>query len=333
MAGINIEHIGTLLRDALHDVVPQWFRTMFLGEPATSILWFGKEQMRGAISEPVAILMTRGAGNNRTKVVDAVLPSSVLLRRVIAIPPSSPATHKDIATLDLLRRTPFKPADIRWVLAGDRNSKSVQLIQWVAKRSDIAHFLTMLSSHGYQVRRFLVEDGQGQTILADFADDIFPQARIWRKVNAALTVAITGIGAFLWLQPALDARAEIYRDTAVLDTLRNEALTLRTELVALNQVDTERSAFLETVLHRTRVVDALRQLTVSMPDSFWASDLLFTQSRIMLNGETAQSAADLVLQLTESNLAFVPALNGSVSRTAEGKERFAITFSAKAANP
>ena len=78
---------------------------------------------------------------------------------------------------------------------------------------------------------------------------------------------------------------------------------------------------------KPRLIDGLRALTVALPDGVWISDLKFTPTEFVITGETSGSAADLVLQLTESNLDLVPSLQGAVSRTNIGSERFSLKFS------
>ena len=320
-----------MLRDGLWDVTPHWFRKVFLAEPPARQLRFGEGKRRGIITKPSSILGQAGTVTSRAKTVDVILPPELLLRRTIPTPPSAVVTHNDIAALDLVRRTPFLPKDVYWVLGNESTAKTTELVQWIAKKTDITHYQTMLKSHGYKVRRFLIADGKTHTTIADFTSNIAPRAHLWRRMNAILCIAIIGFCVSIWLQPARQAQTEVRQDAVVLERLRNEALDLRVEIEALNQIDTERTAFVNAVMRRTRVVDAIRQLTVALPDSVWISDLLFTSNRITLNGETAQSAADLVLELTDSNLAYVPALTGPVSRTSEGKERFGIVFSATGA--
>lgn len=108
--------------------------------------------------------------------------------------------------------------------------------------------------------------------------------------------------------------------------LRDQALTLRGDIARLNQIDSERTTFLNAVAQHPRLVDALRHLTVALPDTVWVSDMVFTDAQITVNGQTSASAADLVLRLTQSNLPYVPALTGPVSRTNDGREQFGIVF-------
>ena len=282
---------------------------------------------------PISQLTTKGNARRQTRIIDAVLPATFALKRIIHIPPTRARSHHAIAELDLLRRTPFTNNDVFWTLDDGRPAKSQQLTQWIAKKPDLMHARDNLASHGYRVRRFMIAGEQRPSVLADFTRDIAPRAGLWRTLNAGCVIAMIGAALALWLQPAWQAKSALSREALVNEQLREEALELRAEIDALAQIDSERTAFLNSILHRPRAIDALHQLTVALPDSVWASDLVFVEDRITLNAETAQTAADLVLQLTQDDLAYVPALGGPVSRTADGKERFAIVFTAKGGRP
>lgn len=332
MASNILFRFGEFVATGLRELAPQWVRSMFFAEPHARLLKFDTGSAATALQAPVSVLTTQGNAT-RTRLVDVVLPTERILERTIPIPPTPIAKHYAIAELDLLRRTPFTNEQAYWALGKAANAKSTNLRQWVAKKADIAQFRSTLSSNGFVVRRFLVNDDDGVVTLVDFSTDIAPNAGLWRKLNLALIVGIAGALMSLWLQPAWQARTETALETGTINALREEALTLRSEIDVLDQIDNERTAFVNTVMRRARVVDALRQLTVELPDSVWISDLLFTADQITLNGETSQSAADLVLQLTEGNLGYVPALAGPVSRTVDGKERFGVVFTERGGTP
>jgi len=311
-----------MLRDGLWDVVPVWMRWVFFAEPAARLLRLSGKEGDGMLSQP-------GKAASRQKTVDVVLPNHVLLRRTITIPPTAPGRHHDIAYLDMVRRTPFAPADIYWTLEDGRSAKTTELAQLIIKKADITRYRSNLATHGFRVRKFLLTPADKPLTIADFTTDISPNAKLWRRLNAFFVLLIIGFATAIWLQPAWQARTEIARDQIVLDRMRNQALDLRAEIETRAQASVERTAFMNSVIRRTRAVDALRQLTIALPDAVWLSDLVFAPNQITINGETADSAADLVLELTRSNLAYVPALTGSVSRTSEGNERFGIVFTAQ----
>jgi Tfp pilus assembly protein PilN len=77
---------------------------------------------------------------------------------------------------------------------------------------------------------------------------------------------------------------------------------------------------------RPRLSQTLRDLTVALPDTVWLSELGFSQTGAVLSGETADSAADLVIALAALREFENPRLSGSVSRTPAGREQFELVI-------
>lgn len=333
MASGILSSYSDMLREGCGGLAPQWFKAMFLGMPPAAKLHF--DEKRSAYSLPKTVLTSGQLGNKpkRTVIVDAILPADLLLRRTVEIPRAARTSSMMIAQLDLQRRTPFAPSDVHWTLDSASANSPTQVTQWIAKRPDITHFRAILKSHGYDVRRFLVAGKKNYATIADFTAEVAPNARIWRQLNSLFLILIIGFSGAVWLKPAWQANAETQNIQSSVNALRSKALDLRTEIGQLNQLDSERTAFLNAVAQHPRLVDAVRQLTVALPDSVWVSDLVFTGSQITLNGQTSASAADLVLQLTQSNLPYVPALAGPVSRTNDGREQFGLVFTSKRRQP
>ncbi|WP_322892196.1 MULTISPECIES: PilN domain-containing protein [unclassified Yoonia] len=323
--------VGTLseltgkISDALYESVPSWLRVAFFAEPVARLLYIGETPPEGAMAKPESVLTTRGQVRGH-KVVDVLVPTALLLARTIRMPATSKINRKALAELDLLRRTPFALDEVYWTLGANTDRNADTYTQWVAKRSDIVSFRSALATHGFRVRRFLIAGHPSASVLADFTADIAPHAKLQRRINYGAAGVIVLALLSVWLQPAWQARTEMARQTEAVTALFEEAVALRSEIEALKRVDDERTQFVNSFIRRDRVVDALRQLSVALPDHVWASDMSIASGEITLSGETSQSAADLVLALTEANLSYVPALTGPVSRTAEGKERFGLVF-------
>ncbi len=321
-----------MLRDSIRDVFPGWVRVLFWATPNARLLRIDGDG-KDAINMPASALLSTEISKTHNKTVDAVIPNEQILLRRIHIPPSAVSGHASIAELDLLRRTPFAATDVYWALNPDRDSKSAELIQWVAKRTEVERFRKALQLHGYRVRKILTEQDGVQAVLSDFTNEIAPRAKLWRRLNTVIGLGIIACAFAIWLRPAWDAREAILRDTIIVNRLQTEALRLRSEIQELNQIDSERTAFVDTVMRRPRMVDALRNLTVALPDEVWLSDMLLSDDRITINGETSASAANLVLTLTQGDLAYIPALAGPVSRTSGGSERFSLVFEPKRRAP
>ena len=291
------------------NTLKQLFSEVFLGIPAAKMVHY-----EDAIKAPAGVATA----------IDVIVPESSVLTRVISVPSGARSSHLSVAELDMLRKTPFSPDEVYWAVTAPQKNTLFQLI---AKKTELDGFRAALGKLGYRVRRFLVQQDGRQTLLADFTEALAPSAPLWRRMNAALLGAMMCLCLGIWLQPAWTAQQYLALDNAVVNDLRSEAVQLRQQVEELQHLDSERRAFVQATLRQPRLVTALRQLTVALPDDVWVSDLIFTQEQITLNGETAGSASDLVLQLTNGRLGYTPGLSGPVSRTSEGKERFTMTFS------
>lgn len=316
-----------IAKHCLWEATPRWVRRLFLADIASTLVHV-VETPSDRTDLPMAVLSVKGS-SGKTIIADCVLPKSVLLERTISVPPARTSQQAKIAELDMLRRTPFTPQDVFCAIGKLPGNGPGQLKQWIAKKPDILGFRSNLKTHGLIVRRFLVEDETHQVVIADFSAQIAPNQNRIRQWNGVFaSIAVTAATA-IWLLPAFQTRAEIIAGTESVDALRSHALALRAEIVALEDADAARLAFVENILRRPRVVDTLRQVTVALPDEVWVFEMTITKDRVTTSGETSQSAADLILALTNDNVGYTPALTGPVSRTAEGKERFILTLQRK----
>lgn len=306
-------------------LLPEWFRALFFGSVSAKTISIAPSldgSKRDVVTTSMLDEVQKGKAK-RLRTVNIILPRDRLLQRKLELPASKPSARHAIAELDLVRRTPFKPIDVSWVLV---NPQTNMWEQWVAKNADLQVCRKNLASHGYTVRQFLVQTPQGHLPLTDYSDEIAPNRSIWPRINAALLCIALALGLTIWLYPAYLAQRDVAAIEPALTELRANALSLRQEVELLEQSQTQRSDFIDAVIRRPRFVDTLRHITVAMPDDVWVSDLTFQQERITLSGETSSSAAGLVLELSESNLQYAPALSGAVSRTNEGQERFSLTL-------
>ncbi len=114
--------------------------------------------------------------------------------------------------------------------------------------------------------------------------------------------------------------------TAELERVRISAVELQKELKKRRVSAEEQKALLDVTLGRPRLSETLRELTVALPDEVWISDLELNDSGLLVAGETAASAADLVIALARSRTFTDPHLSGPVSATASGGERFQLSL-------
>lgn len=316
---------------SLTDRLLEAFRALFLGIPRAELLRFadfGSAVTSGTAAVVPTTFLTvprDSAFSGARTAVDVSLPVAHLLVRTLDIPKAPPKKLRQMLELDLIRRTPFKPADIHFAYAAKPDAGQLAITQWVAKCADIASYRRNLNTHGYAVRRFVVEDGSTMHLLSDHTVEIAPHRRMWRVVNGIAVASAALAILTIWLWPAVQAQNNLATDATTLAQLRDRALALKADVDLQRTQAAERGRFVDTVMVRSRLVDTLRILTVSLPDTMWVSELNLQGQIVALTCEIAGSAADLVLELSASHPEWTPSLTGPVSRVSDGKERFTLT--------
>jgi general secretion pathway protein L len=328
------QRLNTLWRSQMADtagLLPAWFHAMFLGSPMPRALHFRADVQRiilrnGSVLAPASILSGTAPvpDTNVRGLVSLSLPKSVLMERKLELPGMKGSAALEAARLDLMRRTPFRPNEV-YTLMKPMGTKG-DFVQWVARKADVDSLVARLASAGLRVGSVRIEGEEAAGILADLTGQALPFRKVWRRTNAALGTALVATIGWLWLSPGLVARQQAQTLAAELDTLRTEATSLRQDVEALRGAQEEQRAFLAGIVGRPRLLDVLRDLTVALPDDVWISDLVFDGKTTVVSGETATSAADLVLTLSRLKEFSNPRLAGPIARTANGSESFELAL-------
>lgn len=302
----------------LASLARRWAAALFLGEPLASRLVLHPAD---GMSLPAP-----GRANSRATVIDAVLPPSTLLRRVLPVAGLKPSALRSAAELDLIRKTPFRAQDVAWAVTTEQSPAGPRAVQWVAKRVDLQRLRTQLQERGYRVRRFLVEaDGRFAT-LVDHTSDVAPDRGRWRLINLSLL----GLGAcaalLIWLAPAWRAERLLATLEPDLAVLRAEAVSARDELTSIEDRAATQEQIRAAILERPRLLASIVSLTEALPDTTWLDELSFSSERLTMSGETSGSAAQLVLDLAALEPRWAPSLAGPVAQDANGREHFQLTI-------
>lgn len=339
MGGSKSFLMGTGAVRFLSDAMPDWLSALILGQPMARALSFGPvdtlTRRKGSYTAPLAWLKA-GADvpqKRGKRFVDVVLPKGQLLGRAVKLPKAPRRMLNRAVTLDMLRRTPFKPDQVYSLLTDvQTDAAGTTLTHWIARRDDIDGLRARLATAGLLVRRVRVDDTPGAP-LADFSAEVYPAGRLWRRLNAVALLALVAVGGWMWTQPALEVQKARRAQEAELQRLTTEALALRQSMQVQSSEATERTAFLDRMTRRTPVVATLRAATVMLPDDVWLTDMAFDRTRVTVRGSTAGSAAQMLLDLPRNRLLRNPQLAGPVSQTSDGRERFDIVFETPQGQP
>jgi len=323
--------IGTWVAARFSALVPDWLRAMFFGYPlARSILFVPSSKANGRHTLSQDLLtadVATPSHSTRRKRMDVLAPAEFFLKRTIRVPKSAGSKLYATAALDLRQHTPFNLQDVHWQLDAPQKSDGfVEATQWVVKKADVEKWRARLAAHGYQVRRVFVQGAKTAQPIADFSDELVPWRRGLLVLNTALILAATMVALAAWLYPGWVAERQASALQTQVQILQVEAIDLRRKVEALRGLDQERTAFLDTILRRPLLIDSLRELTVALPDDVWIAALVYSPERIVMNGETSGSAAEIVLNLGKRRMLGNPRLSGPVQKTATQAERFEISI-------
>ncbi|RLJ60740.1 hypothetical protein BCF46_0945 [Litoreibacter meonggei] len=309
--------------------IPEWAKAMFLGQPTACHLVFKKNAKsvtsRKRVLEVPASLLERsveGLDAQGTKTVDIYLPQASLLRRDLKLPATSLSKVDKIIALDTLQKTPFKPSDIYFSISvGKATNGTIDVVQWIARRDGIARLRDRLRVLGLQARRVHVE-GAGAAPLVDFSAEITPHARAWKMINLALLLTGLGLLSLLYIRPAWDSSQALHKQETQIARLTEEAVALRSSVEKLRGSASERDELVDYIINRKTALNRLREITVLLPDNTWISDLRIQKEQVALRGTTSGSAAQLLLDILETNQFASALLTGPISQTPDGRERF-----------
>ncbi|MEL7092556.1 MAG: PilN domain-containing protein [Pseudomonadota bacterium] len=317
---------------AILGVVPDLPAAVLLGRPTARRLRFGDvdrlKRVKGVLTAPSAWLKPDGPAPTKTRkrTVDVLLPQDQLLKRAVKLPKTPRRVLAKAVSLDMVRRTPFKPGETYTVLSDVHTSaEGTTASHWIARRDDVDALRARLAGAGIRVRRILIEDGPKEP-LADFSAQIYPAGKLWRGVNLLAVLVALAAGGWIWAQPALVAQEARIAQETELQSLTAQALQLRRTIEAQGSSESERSAFLARMTRRTPMATTLRAATVVLPDYVWLTDMAIDRNRVVVRGSTAGSAAQMLLDLPDNRLLRNPQLAGPVSQTNDGRERFEIVF-------
>ena len=326
--------VSQWISDQLSGVFPDWFKTMFLGQPKVVSLHFSKSvesivRKKGRLLAPLSLLKEDGGKITlvRCGIVDAYLPESFFLKRSIEAPISARKNLQKVVELDMVRRTPFRSDTVFWATTSPHKSdNTLRIDQWIAKRSDIVALQGRAAKSGLRIRKVFIQNKPLQRPIADMSSTVAPNAKQWRLLNGLLAIAVIVLGAMVFLFPAWQASVERTRLENIIAENRNSAISLRKEVEVLRSRQIERAAFLDIIYQRARLSHTLRNFTVALPDNSWISDFRFSPKRLVVSGEVSGSAAQLVLAMGQRKEFSNPRLTGPIARASNGAERFELTL-------
>ena len=306
------------------DRLTKVFAALFLGKPLAQML---------EVTDPAELQALMGLSQDRpnvpssetqnNRIADVVLPNELFLVRPLSL---SAKREKDLwamAEIDLFRRTPFGRDDVAWVLGRQRLGN---VMQYVMRHSQLSEIRRVFRASGISVRRFLTQHDGQLLVLPSILDGRPGWSRKTAAVNGALVAATLVCFLIASGYPVYVANRETAELKVSLEDLRQEATDLRTRLSGIDEATQVKATIHQELRDRWSALDDLKAMTELLPDNVWVGDIKFSQATIASTGQVDGSAASLILDLAQRTDAFTPRLDGAVSRTANGEERFNLTL-------
>ncbi|NSX56912.1 PilN domain-containing protein [Parasulfitobacter algicola] len=317
----------------LSSVLPGWLKAALKGGAYVVPLYLsqsvtGLEKRRAKYIAPESILTKPIKIQPRPISVDLYLPEHYFLKRDIEAPAAAFKNAEQLVRLDMMRRTPFQPNDVYWTISAvTTKGPKTSTTQWLIKRSDAQQLREHLKTIGIMVRAIRIDNDQTATHIAKFQTQSDTSLQKWVNFGLVGTIAIAVLTMIM--VPTFQNQHSLNSIETRITDLRAQAVQLRSNMETLRQAEQDRTALVDTVINKTIFAETLRELTIALPDDVWISDLSFQPERIVVNGTSSSSAAELVLRVANNRLFQNPRLTGPVSRTTSGEERFEMTLDLK----
>ncbi|WP_208353079.1 PilN domain-containing protein [Pseudaestuariivita rosea] len=314
----------------LSSMVPAWLKTVLTGGPHVLTLHLSQtatalKKTRSGYLAPETLLTDATETNAGPLTVDLYLPEHHFLKREIEAPAPAFKNMAQLVRLDMMRRTPFQPNDVHWTVSEPvAQGPKARATQWLIKRSDAEQLRAHLKTIGVHAQSIRVDTDLAKTPVARFQTQTNGGWQKW--LNLGLAAAVVMAFAVVLIFPAFQDQRNLNQVENQIADLRRQAIGLRGDLEALRQAEQDRTALVDTVINKTVFAETLREMTIALPDDVWISDLSFQPNRIVVNGNSDSSAAELVLRVANNRLFENPRLTGPVSRTTSGQERFEMTL-------
>lgn len=271
-------------------------------------------------------------GRRRPQRVKLRLDLQSCLVRQLDIPRSARADAQRIADLDLERATPFRAGDVFTHLAGEPRPGSGPTLAFthtLVKASVLAPVLDKIArSGGVVTATECVDRASGRVLPVDF---LAPsnglqsgRTRGQRFGSGLLMATAAGLGLAVLFVSAV-------RHEQALSGLQADTQAMRERLDKLSTADPQQSAEVAAAHALTRMkaeripaVNVLEELSRTLPDTAWISELRLSRDRVDLAGY-GRPAAALPPLLETSPLVAKAALTAPIITDGEaGKDRFSL---------
>ena len=182
---------------------------------------------------------------------------------------------------------------------GKRDGTNLDIPVYLLKKSTLAEITSMATSHGAKVRSIRVADDASAQPFWDDSKRVDRFRRFWGIVTIGLVIALAGV--FVWneLTETRSLQNHITRLEEEKADLSGRAVELRAKLDAENTSFAAISRDLELFKAEYHRLPILLDLTETLSDGTWISELAISGSDLHLSGFTGRDVTEVMTRLRE----------------------------------
>ena len=252
-------------------------------------------------------------------------------RRIVELPAKAEANLAEALRLDLLRVTPFNPADIitaHRILSSKKGDNTWQVEQLVFKRQALEPLKRVLVARKQKLEAIVIRDGQSSlwpiALTADGQPYGISRHKSWLKAVATSFLAIAiagGVGALAAEWQTGDQSRAVAEKIAALKPEADKILVRVEGLKASSEALQELRDWKQSSLPFQNLIEELSQLLL---DDAFLEGLTLDGTTVILEGQAARPE-DLISRLEASSLLAKVAFAAPVYRNpAETQSHFSI---------
>lgn len=269
--------------------------------------------------------------------VTIVLPSSTVLRARVDLPKTSRRNLLQALRYELARLSPVEADQVYFdydVLPGERGAKIHGISLRIVKREEVDDAVALCRNAGLHVGSIEFSGDHRQVDFRLFPIDRAAFARmLWRKWNLALLAGAALLLCLVLLGAVVERNIEAGQllDTQVSREARRATAVERLEHQA--NVARGEAAFLEAQKQSPMLVAILADLSRTLPDGTWITQVNLEGNKLHLEGYS-HAAADLISVLDKSAMFKDAQFTAPLTQnTRAGIEQFDLSVSVRGSPP
>jgi general secretion pathway protein L len=252
-----------------------------------------------------------------------LLPSRLVLRRVIELPSAAAASLQETTSFQINRLTPFMPNDVYHLarlVRRDRRRKAIRVELAVVPRRAVQDSLSTLARYHIEPQAIIVDGDMSEPAL-DFFSVCMPRKRpasgFGGRALMAVSVLLLLATPFVMAYRVHLLAGRVQTQAAAATVLARKTMAAQTQLDDL--VQSER--FLPSRLQRPQAIETLDELSRLIPDTSWIFRLEFRGEEIAMSGFSADLPA-LLQDLAKPPFAMPELTSPVVQGLTTGQTRF-----------